>query len=111
MNDIQDEKLVERFLMQGRIDVPDRGFSRRVMRRLPDRTARLTRWWTALCAVVGVVVVATSDVFSWGSGMLHGLLADVSTHEPLLGSPVLTAFCGMVVLSLLSATVVLKDLR
>lgn len=43
MTDNNDDVLVKKFFSENRIDVPDDGFSRRVMRRLPDRTRRISR--------------------------------------------------------------------
>lgn len=56
MTDNNDDVLVKKFFSENRIDVPDDGFSRRVMRRLPDRTRRISRLWTAVCVVVGLLI-------------------------------------------------------
>ena len=61
MENGRDELLVRKFFDDNQIDVPDNGFSRRVMRRLPGRARRLNRVWTAVCAVVGVVLFVMFD--------------------------------------------------
>lgn len=61
MIDDRDELLVRKFFDGCKADVPDGGFSRRVMRRLPDRERRLNRIWTAVCAAVGVVLFVKFD--------------------------------------------------
>ena len=53
MDEKRDELLVRKFFEENKIEIPDAGFSRRVMRRLPDRTRRLNRNWTAICVAVG----------------------------------------------------------
>ena len=59
---IDDEKLLESFFADCRMDIPDDGFSDRVMNALPvadfelshaDR--RLEHLWTAVCVAVGIV--------------------------------------------------------
>lgn len=60
MDEKRDELLVRKFFEENKIEIPDAGFSRRVMRRLPDRTRRLNRIWTAICVAVGVVMCVNS---------------------------------------------------
>lgn len=111
MSNVSDEKLVERFLMQGRIEVPDGGFSHRIIRHLPSRITRLNRIWTVFCVTAGIATLVISDAFNWLSGTLRGMLADVSTHEAVFSAPVITALFSAVAVSMLSATIILKDLR
>lgn len=66
MENDRDELLVRKFFDENKFDVPDEGFSRRVMRRLPDRARRLNRVWTAVCAVVGVLLFV---MFDWAGGI------------------------------------------
>jgi len=55
MND-NDEQLIQMFFAEQRQDIPDQGFSRRVMRQLPSRAWQLNRIWTAICSVVGILL-------------------------------------------------------
>lgn len=64
MTDNNDDVLVKKFFSENRIDVPDDGFSRRVMRRLPDRTRRISRLWTAVCVVIGLLIFFRNKGFS-----------------------------------------------
>lgn len=54
------DKLLENFFAENRQEVADNGFSRRVMRHLPNRSNRLARLWTAggftLAAVLFVLM-------------------------------------------------------
>lgn len=54
------DKLLENFFAENRLEVADNGFSRRVMHRLPNRNSRLARLWTAggftLAAVLFVLM-------------------------------------------------------
>ena len=56
-----DDKLIEQFLATGRRDIADNGFTRRVMRRLPDRSNRLAQIWTALCFTLAAVLFVALD--------------------------------------------------
>ena len=62
MADDRDELLVRKFFEDNAVEVPDDGFTRRVMRRLPDRERRLSRIWAAVCAVAGVLML---HKFNW----------------------------------------------
>lgn len=56
----EDEQLLAQFFGEHKLeDLPDEGFSQKVMNSLPDsRLVRLSRWWTAACILIGVVLVA-----------------------------------------------------
>lgn len=62
MTDNNDDLIVRKFFEANRKDVPDDGFSQRVMRRLPDRMRLYSRLWTAVCTIIGIVVAVR---FSW----------------------------------------------
>lgn len=52
-----DNELLEQFFQPARrMQVEDNGFSERVMRLLPDRALRLSRWWTVFCLMLGLVL-------------------------------------------------------
>ena len=48
MTEIDNDKLLRDFFTENRQEIADRGFSRRVMHHLPDRSNRLARIWNAL---------------------------------------------------------------
>lgn len=50
-----DDRLLERFFDSARrAEIPDAGFSRRVMGSLPDRALLTARLWWAFCVLLGV---------------------------------------------------------
>lgn len=52
-----DNELLEQFFQPARqMQVEDNGFTERVMRLLPDRALRLSRWWTVFCVAMGLVL-------------------------------------------------------
>ena len=44
-----DDKLLTSFFAEHRQEIADNGFSRRVLRHLPDRSRHLAQIWTAFC--------------------------------------------------------------
>ena len=52
----EEEQLIGRFFAENTVELQDRGFTNRVMRRLPDRSVCLNRIWTAICMVAAVAV-------------------------------------------------------
>ena len=63
MMDKKDELLISQFLAAHRTEVPDKGFSRRVMRRLPDRTPLWARLWTFTGYSLALVLFIALDGF------------------------------------------------
>lgn len=57
MTEIDDDKLIQEFFSERKQEeIADNGFSRRVMRNLPDRNNRLMQWWTAFTVVIGLAL-------------------------------------------------------
>ena len=52
----EEEQLLGQFFAEHQLEVEDRGFTNRVMRRLPDRSVCLNRIWTAICSVAVAVL-------------------------------------------------------
>ncbi|MBR5657151.1 MAG: DUF5056 domain-containing protein [Prevotella sp.] len=52
---LTDDELIMMFFEDNRVELPDDGFSKRVMAQLPSRMVKLSRLWTAACWVVGIV--------------------------------------------------------
>lgn len=99
MTDNRDELLVKRFFEENRIEMPDDGFSRRVMRRLPGSTKRISRIWTAVCAAVAVLFFIKNDFFKMLYGTCKGIANDVITNDALRQSP---QFIVVILLALLA---------
>lgn len=56
-----DNLLLEQFFSQQRQEIADNGFSNRVMHRLPDRRAQISRWWSAAGFTMALVMFVKFD--------------------------------------------------
>jgi hypothetical protein len=54
-----DDNTIRAFLREQRQEIPDQGFSRRVMEHIPRRSSRYSLWWTA-----GVLIAFFALFFS-----------------------------------------------
>lgn len=63
MMDKKDEQLITQFLAAHRAEVPDRGFSHRVMQRLPGQLPLWARLWTFVGYSLALVLFILLDVF------------------------------------------------
>ena len=97
---ISDEELIGKFFAEQTFDVADRGFTSRVMHRLPDSSVRLNRIWTAVCAIAVVVVFILTKGWIPLMGSLQGLFADTVTSVSQL--TLASAFATVVTLSALA---------
>lgn len=64
MTDKEADKLISQFMKENKKELPDNGFSRRVMHRLPDRERRLSRIWIAICSGIGLLLFFLFDGFN-----------------------------------------------
>ena len=97
---LSDEELIGKFFAEQTFDVADRGFTSRVMRRLPDRSLWLNRIWTAVCAVAVVAVFIFTKGWITLAGSLQGLFADTVTSVSQV--TLASAFATVVTLSALA---------
>lgn len=110
MND-KDEQLLERFFSEARrTELPDAGFSRRVMRSLPDRVIGLSRLWTAFCAALGVVLCAAFGAWEGLGERLGGALRSMMDIE-LSRSGLLNLLLGFALVAVLAVAEVVDRLR
>ena len=63
MKEVDNDKILRNFFTENKQEIADNGFSRRVMRHLPDRNYRLARLWTAF------VMIAAAVLFIWLGGL------------------------------------------
>ncbi len=90
--DNKDEQLVAEFLAPAKREIPDGGFSRRVMRRLPGRSLRVSRAWSAcglalaaaLFVALGGVPLLVRSVAEGLRGWLRPGLLEQADPLPLL---------------------------
>ena len=61
-----DEQMIQMFFADHQEEIPDDGFSQRVMQHLPAPShRRMERWWQVACLVMGVIfIVSTQMVLS-----------------------------------------------
>ncbi len=55
------DKLIEQFFATNRQEIADNGFTRSVMRRLPDRTRRISQIWVTFCFTLALVLFFVFD--------------------------------------------------
>ena len=96
------EDSIELFMKEQKQEVADRGFTKRVMRRLPSHQHSVT---TFIDVALIAVCVCLFLVFG-GLGLIHSLIghvmAFVQTHtmEHLLSDPKLLITCAIIIVSL-----------
>lgn len=104
-----DERLVQSFFDARRTELPDDGFTERVLRQLPHtRRLKLLQWWRLFCTAAAVVVFLTFDVINGVMDFLYTrfwdtclLLSHASRYVPELvaqGHNVLTVLMACVTL-------------
>jgi len=80
----QDEQLLQSFFADCRMDIPDEGFSDRVMQALPSseiemevvKRRRLEHLWTAACVVMGVVAAFVCQGWEQIQAFLYAMKID-----------------------------------
>ena len=77
MTENNDERLVVQSFQENKIEIPDNGFSRSVMRRLPQRTRTLSRLWTILCSAAGLAFFFLTDGMDILRTALGNVLGDI----------------------------------
>ena len=91
----EEEQLLGQFFAEHQLDVEDRGFTNRVMRRLPDRSVCLNRIWTAICSVAVVVLFFLTKGWVSIFGTMQGIFTNTVTSVSQTGTMVLlTVFAG-----------------
>lgn len=60
-----DEQLIQMFFADHQEEIPDDGFSQRVMNKIPtSKTRCLERWWQVACLVMGVIFIVSTQMVS-----------------------------------------------
>ena len=101
-----DDKLITQFMTEHSPQVADMGFTRRVMRHLPQRTNRLNRYWTLFCLAVGVLAVVLTGAVSRLGSLLAGVMGDVvgaaAVNDCVHTSTLLTVVMAISVVSIIT---------
>ena len=56
-----DDKLLKQFFSEHKQEIADNGFSRRVIKSLPDRSLKISRIWTTCCSAVALILFFALD--------------------------------------------------
>ena len=73
----EQDKLTEKYFREYRQEIPDDGFSRRVMNRLPgERTRRLDWLWTAMCVAACITVFFLTDGWQQLTGNVRSMATE-----------------------------------
>lgn len=111
MNNLDDDRLITKFLTENAAPIEDDGFTRQVMRRLPSRAVRMSRLWTGFCAAALAVVLVRTDCLAWLRAAADGLAGVIPQSVPLLSSPLGMMFCTASAISLVSAAAFIAEIK
>ena len=100
MTEIDNDKLISQFMKQQKQELPDHGFSRRVMHRLPDREQRLSRIWIAFCSTIGVILFFLFDGFTAMLDLSKELLMMIAKSDLATVNPLYLLLAAVVLISL-----------
>lgn len=92
-----DDKLLKQFFSEHKQEIADNGFSRRVIKHLPDRSLKISRIWTTCCCAVALILFFA----------LNGLQAIVGVLRETFTSMIEYGATNLDIKSLLIAGVVL----
>ena len=94
--------LLEQFFYAARMEqLPDDGFTHRVMMRLPERQERLSHIWTAVCVIAALAVFTLIGGWQQVAAGIVRVLSSVPTTTQILQLMV----CGAVLTTLAAAEV------
>ena len=73
---MDDEKLLESFFADCQMDIPDDGFSDRVMAALPSANRRMEHLWTAVCVAIGIIAAVVCQGWQQIQGLYYSMKFD-----------------------------------
>ena len=104
-----DDSLIAQFMTEHKPQVTDMGFTRRVMRHLPQHTDRLNRYWTLFCFAIGALAVAMMGSLPRLAGRgarLSGFMGDcvgaVEVNHCVRPSTLLTVVVAITAISIIT---------
>lgn len=74
-----DEELLASFFTAQKAEIPDNGFSARVMRRLPRHARRLNQIWTTFCFAIAMALFLLFDGIAELRHVASDIIADITT--------------------------------
>ena len=101
MDMTDNEQLLETFFQPARnVELPDNGFTHRVMRQVPHSNVKLkSRLWTAFCLAVATCLFVLADAWSLVVERLQALLTHPPTQHQLLMLMVSLGVIGVLVIA------------
>ena len=81
MTEFNNDKLLRDFFSENKKEIEDSGFSRRVMRNLPDRSNRLAQYWTAFVMTIGMVLFILLGGLEAVWGTLREVFIGMVNHD------------------------------
>lgn len=99
--DGNNDKLLIDFFAENRQEIPDNGFTRRVMRHLPDRTRRISQVWVTFCFTLALVLFFVFDGLQQVLGTLRETLTAAAQSGVTELDPKSLLVAGIVLLFLL----------
>lgn len=82
MKEVDNNKILRNFFTENKQEIADNGFSRRVMRHLPDRSYRLARLWTAFVMAVAAVLFIWLGGLEAAWGTIREVFIGMINHGP-----------------------------
>jgi hypothetical protein len=75
-----DDKLLKRFFSEHKQEIEDNGFSRLVMKRLPDRSLSISNVWTTGCKALALILFFALGGLQAIGGVLREVFTLVVQH-------------------------------
>lgn len=97
-----DDELLEHFFGVSHFELPDEGFSSRVMQRLPQRARRMNQIWTTVCFAVAMALFVLFDGVAELRTMASNILGNAIGHIVSVQLNLYTLLLPLAALSILS---------
>lgn len=91
-----DDELLMQFFSAAKQEIPDNGFSEKVMQRLPQRARRMNRIWSTICFAIGMAIFLLFDGIADLRMLAGQVMGDVCGY---LSSIDLTGFSPLLLLA------------
>jgi hypothetical protein len=75
-----DDKLLKQFFSEHKQEIKDNGFSRIVMKRLPDRSLSISNVWTTCCKALALILFLALGGLQAIGGVLREIFTLVVQH-------------------------------
>lgn len=95
---MSNDKELHRFFKLNKSDVPDNGFSERVMKDLPKRNNIFSQIIIASCAVLGLILTVAIQGFTTFFTLIDDLMVSISHFQIPSSSSVMAFFTGIILM-------------